>query len=209
MFDKVSELLASRKDVDIENIAKLAVTDNDVLNEVVKGTLSLNDIYRYNCFKTILDISEKNPQVLYPKWGFFEDMLDMENSYFKTEAVHIIANLTKVDEEKRFEKIFDKYFALLNGDSVMLSGHLAKNAGKIARYKPFMEKQITDIMLGIDEQMRDVERRDLIKSYIIEAFTEYYENSGSREKIVGFVQKQLGSKSQKTKKLAKAFLKNL
>jgi hypothetical protein len=46
----------------------------------------------------------------------------------------------------------------------------------------------------------------LVKSDIIEAFDEYFEEAEDKEKIIEFVKRQLGCDSPKTRKAAARFL---
>ena len=48
---------------------------------------------------------------------------------------------------------------------------------------------------------------DSIKAYVIEAFNKYFTESSDKNEILDFVKAQLDSKSPKTRKLAKEFLK--
>ncbi len=201
-MDVLSDL--GRKKVDVENVAKKALEDEGVLSEVLKGILSKKDTLRYNSFKVLRLISEKHPEALYSKWDFFADLIDSDNTYHKSIAVNIIPNLTRVDTESKFEKIFDKYYDLLN-DSVIVAGHLAANSGKIAKAKPELQTKITNKLLNIDQTTQ--KHKDLVKAGAIEAFSEYFEEAKNKKKILEFVKEQLNCKSPKTRKKAKEFLK--
>jgi hypothetical protein len=114
--------------------------------------------------------------------------------------------LTGVDEENRFEDIFDQYFGLLNDEKVMTARYLARSAGRIARAKPHLQARITERLLGIDGTHHAQGRKDLIKADIIQSFEEFFKDTGGQEEILAFVEKQLGCSSPKTRKAAKAFL---
>lgn len=198
----LSEL--SKKNVSLESVAKKASKDKEVLSELLEGILSKKDIIRYNSFKTLLLISEEHPEVLYPKWDFFADLIDSDNSYRKLIAVRIIANLTRTDTKEKFSKIFDKYYDLFN-DSVIVAGHLAASSGKIAKAKPKLQTKITNKLLNIDKTNQ--KHKDLVKAGAIEAFDEYFEEVKNKKKIIEFVKEQLNCRSPKTRKKAKEFLK--
>jgi len=199
----------SKKSVSVEGIAKKALKDEKVFSQVLEGLTSKKETIRFNSFKILLLISEKHPKVLYPKWDFFAELLSRDNTYHKYIAIYIIANLTRADTKNKFEKIFAKYYNLLNDKSVIPAAHLAANSGKIARAKPKLQTKITNKLLSIDKTHHDPERRDLIKGYAIESFSEYFEEAKNKKKIIEFVEKQLNSKSPRTKKKAKEFLKKI
>jgi len=80
------------------------------------------------------------------------------------------------------------------------------NSGKIIKAKPHLQKKITGRLLAIDATHHSIGRKDLIKSYIIDAFDESFEEVRDKEKIFKFVKNQLQSSSPKTRKKAEEFL---
>jgi hypothetical protein len=196
-----------KKEVDVESVAKQALKDENLLAALLEGILSKNDTRRYNSFKVLLLISEEHPEVLGPQWGFFVDLLRSDNTYHKSSAINIIANLASADRAGRFERIFDRYFELLDDRSVVTARYVARNAGKLARSKPHLQERITERLLDIDKTHHHQERKDLIKADVIESFEEFFEESPDKERILAFVEEQLECTSPKTRKEAKRFLK--
>jgi hypothetical protein len=195
------------KSIDVESVAKQALKDENLLAALLEGILSKNDTRRYNSFKVLLLISEEHPEVLGPQWGFFVDLLRSDNTYHKSSAINIIANLASADRAGRFERIFDRYFELLDDRSVVTARYVARNAGKLARSKPHLQERITERLLDIDKTHHHQERKDLIKADVIESFEEFFEESPDKERILAFVEEQLECTSPKTRKEAKRFLK--
>ncbi|MGB5932994.1 MAG: hypothetical protein WBH57_08000 [Anaerolineae bacterium] len=195
-----------KKSVSVESVAVEALEDKEVLSELLEGILSKKDVIRFDSFKVLLLISEEHPEALYPKWDFFEDLLDSDNNYLKYIAIYLIANLTRVDTENRFEQIFNEYYSILDDERTMTAAHLAANSGKIAKAKPKLRSKITNRLLNIDKAHRG-KQKELIKGYAIEAFNGYFAEIKDKEKILEFVKKQLKSKSPRTRKKAREFLK--
>lgn len=185
--------------------AKKAISNPKILSELLEGILSKDDEVRYPSFKALFIISKEHPEVLYPKWDFFVKLISSYNSYKKLIGLRIIANLTKVDKEDKFGKIFYKYYRILNDSRTMTAGHIASNSGKIAKAKPNLQIKITEKLLNIDKTHTG-KQKELIKAYAIEAFDEYYEEVKDKKKINDFIKKQLESESPKTRKKAKEFL---
>jgi hypothetical protein len=183
---------------------KEATKNEKSIPELLGALKSKDDAERYGSFEVLLDLSEKDPASLYPHWDFLAEMLDGKNAYWKLIAVRLLARLTPVDSENRFEKIFNKYYDLVN-DSVIIAGHITANSGRIALAKPALQSAITDRLLNIDNTTQ--KHKDLIKAGAIESFGEYFEESEDKEGIVEFVKKQLNGESPKTRKMAKEFLK--
>ena len=199
----LSEL--TKKDVDTEFIAEKALKDKDVLSALYEGILSKTDTVRENSFKALLLISETHPEVLYPHWDYFANLLDSTNSYTVYIGMYIIAHLVKVDTENIFDKVFDRYYSIFSGKRTMTAAHAAKLSGKIAIYKPALQGKITERLLSIDE-IHKGSQKELIKGYAIEAFSEYFEEAEDKEEILEFVRGQLQSTSPKTRKTAEEFL---
>jgi hypothetical protein len=197
----------SKKSINVKKVAKRALEDESVLSELLEGVLSKKERIRFNCFKVLLSISEEHPKVLYAKWDFFADLLSSSNTYFKYIAIYIIINLTMVDTKSRFEKIFNRFYGLLDDKSMIPASHVAGNSAKIIQAKPGLQTKITNRLLAIDKTHHHPERRDLIKGYAIEAFSDYFEGAKNKRKILEFVREQTESKSPRTRKKAKEFLK--
>ena len=176
------------------------------LKESIEGLQSKNDKIRFKHFNILLPVSEKNPELLYPFWDIFITLLRKEEVSNKYYAICLIANLVKVDEQNRFNKIFNLFYELLNHESPVVSPNIAGVSGKIVNAKPELESKITDKLLKVDLTSK-TRYLDLMKSYIIQAFDEYFEIIKSKKRIVKFVKDQLNSTSPKTRKMAKDFLK--
>jgi len=151
-------------------------------------------------------ISEKNPEFLYPYWDYFVKYLRSSNHYHKTGAIIIIANLTKIDTEKRFDSLFDEYYENLKSDKTVVPIYLMKVSGRIINYKPYLRDRITNILLNV-ESIHPGKQIELVKCAVIESFSEFFESVKNKDKLLNFVEKQVNSSSPKTKKTAKEFLK--
>jgi hypothetical protein len=197
----------SKKGLNVKKVAKKALEDDTVLSELLEGVLSKKEIIRFNSFKVLLLISEEHPKALYDRWDFFVDLLSSPNTYFKYIAIHIITNLTKVDTKSRFEKIFEKFYGLLDDKSVIPASHVAATSAKIAQTKPGLQTKITNKLLTIEKTHHRPERRDLIAGYAIETFSGYFEGAMNKKKILQFVKHQLDGRSPTTREKAKQFLK--
>jgi hypothetical protein len=195
------------KDSDVESRAHKALTDKAALTELLAGILSKKDEIRSPSFKALLLISEEQPELLYPHWDYFAALLESNNTFLKYQAIYLIASLIKADTANKFERLFDTYYNLLDDKSIIPASHAALNSGKIAGAKPELQTRITDRLLRIDETHHEPDHKELIKSYVIEAFSEYFEAAEDKEMILEFVRKQLESSSPKTRKKAKEFLK--
>jgi hypothetical protein len=87
----------------------------------------------------INNLKDKNV-VLLP--DFFIDHLRSENNYHKMAAVLIIANLTSVDKNERFEKVFNEFYDNLKSEKTIVPIYVIKSSSKIVNFKPNLEEKI-------------------------------------------------------------------
>jgi len=199
----------NNKSINIKAVAKKALKDDKLLAELLDNLWSKNETIRYNSHKILCLISQEHPRILYPQWDYLAQFLESDNTYHKLSAVLLLANLTKVDKDNKFEKVFDRFYGLLNDKSFITAAYVAGASGKIVKAKPKLQTRITNRLLSIDKTHHQQERKDLVKASIIEAFEEYFDQTRNKKRIIEFVKKQLNCKSPKTRKTAKEFLKQL
>ena len=193
------------KNIDVERLAQDALNNEELFQELLRGVQSEDDTTRQNSFKSLQIIAEENPQFLYSEWDYFQEMLSSPNNYHKYIAIYILASLTSVDEDNKFEGIFDEYYGILAGDKAMTASHVALNSSVIIRNKPELESRIIDILMSIDD-IHQGKQKELIKAYAIEALMKIHPEVDDDGKIEEFVRTQLESKSPKTRNMAQCFL---
>jgi hypothetical protein len=197
----------NRKDVDLDALARQALDDRGTLKGLVEGLSDKRERVGYNCLRALLVVGGEHPELLYPHWDAFVELLASENTYFKLRGINLIAATVGADEDNRFEQIFDRYYDLLDDKSVIAASYVAANSGKIARAKPGLQHKITNRLLSLDQTHHPPERKDLIKDHAVESFGEFFQESADQSRILEFVRAQLESSSPRTRKKAKEFLK--
>jgi len=81
---------------------------------------------------------------------FFIKLLKNKYRILTWNAINIIANLTKVDKENKFESNFEKYYCFLENDHMVTVANIVGNSGKIALAKPHLTQKITDKLLTVE-----------------------------------------------------------
>jgi hypothetical protein len=195
----------SDKLVDVDKLARDALTDEKIFAELLRKIKSKDNTIRSNSYRALLIISEEKPEFLYPHWNYFADMLKSPNNYHKFIATYILANLTRVDDDNKFQEIFDDYYGILGGDKVMTASHVAVNSPTIIKNKPELQERIIEKLLNI-EHIHQGKQKELVKAYAIEALRKIYPDAPDKEKIMEFVKDQLESSSPKTRDMASCFL---
>ena len=89
--------------------------EKEKLSELLEGILSKKDKIRSHSFKILIQLSEKHPKVLYPKWDYLVALLESDNHYNPYMSINILANPAMVDVENKFEQTFDAYFSNIDG----------------------------------------------------------------------------------------------
>jgi len=151
-------------------------------------------------------MAEDQPEILYLHWDYVAALLKRENTHSKYIGIHLLARLAVVDKDDKFKAVFAGYYHLLGDKSVISAAHVAGNSGRMAKAKPELEARITERLLGIDKTRHKPGHRELIKSYAIDAFNEYFAQTEDKKRILTFVRKQLDSESPKTRKKVREFL---
>jgi len=191
-----------------EALAEEAMKDSSLLLEIFNGISSSNPKLKFKSAKTLSIISKKNPQKLYSKIDFFIDLLDSENNIIKWNAIDVIANLTSVDIDRRFEGIFDKFYGLLQQGSLITAGHVVSNSGKIVNAKPSLESKVTTELLKVEKvRLPTEECRNILVGHTILSFDQYFDKIQNKDEVTSFVKRQLNNSRNATKIKAEKFLK--
>jgi len=204
--ERINKFLNEREANNLNHVTHAALSDAKLLHEICLGIKSKPETYRYNCYKVILQMSKKHPELLYPHWDYFCELLKSPNAYHRMAAITVIAYLTSIDTEKKFELIFDDFFQLLDDKSMIVARYLAMSGGIIAGNKPVLRESIINKLLNIDAAHHTEERKDLIKHDIIQTIHLLFEMLTEKEKIISFVEKQINCSSPKTRRAAKTFV---
>lgn len=198
----------AQEEANKESIADRIITTSKLLPEVLEGLSSDKPNIKYGCAKILNIISEKEPEILYPKIDFFINLLDNHNKILKWNAILIIANLTAVDTKNKFEEIFDKYFAPISGPVMITAANIVKGASKIALTKPNLTERITRELLRVENaNYQTTECRNVALGHTIKSFDQFFDQIKHREPVIKFVRKQLKNTRNATKKKAEEFMK--
>jgi hypothetical protein len=165
-----------------------------------------NEKSRSAAFKKLLGLAHKAPATLFPYWNGLVRLLSSTKAFSRYPAVHVIAALVPSDREQRFEQVFQRYFSLLDDEAISVAAHVALLAGGIARARPALQPRITKSLLAIGQTHFDAGRKDLVKSYALQAFDEYLEGVTRRKAILAFAVELSQSKSPRARKVAKEFV---
>jgi len=199
-----------KKEVKAEDVAKKAIENPSLLPEIFKGVSSTNARIRYGCAKILRIVSEEDPEKLYPKMDFFIELLDSDKRILKWNALYIIANLTTVDVDNRFEDVFDKYYSLLGAEYMVTVANVVGNSGKIAKAKPNLTRKITNELLKTEnltiKSHLTQECKNIIIGHSLSAFDMYFDQIQNKDEVISFAKRQLSNTRNATRVEAEKFL---
>lgn len=208
-----SELLQklAGKSITKEELLQKVKQNFDILPEVLKGISSSKAAIRYGCAKVLMDLSDEHPEELYPYMGFFIDLLDSKYRILTWNAMAIIANLAKVDKDKKFDAIFDKYYSFLNDEYMVTVANVVGHSGKIALAKPYLIQKITSELLKVENTSTTPhlteECKRVIAEKAIESFDLFFDRIDAKDKVISFAKRHLDSPRRTLKTEADNFLK--
>jgi hypothetical protein len=201
----------ARKSVSKEQLFTMVKQNHDLVPVLIHGLSSEKPAIRYGCAKVLMDLSEEEPTRLYPYMDFFSTLLESQYRILTWNAIIIIANLSKVDTEKKFDDIFNKYFQLLQNEYMVTVANVVGNAGKIALAKPYLTKQIVDQLLTVENISTSPhlseECKRVIAEHAIQTFDQIFPQIEQKEKVILFVKKHLKSPRKTLRVKSEAFLK--
>lgn len=191
--------------VDVQKYSRLVIEDAQLREQVVGLILTHPHIMvYYNCFY-ILDVaSAKHPELFMAHWDDFTALLDHKNSYHRDIGLTLIANLTRVDEQNRFDVLFDRYFSHLRDQKFMTSVHCIKNSQKIMRHKPQLIPRIVPLLISTDLNVNyPVKQKELMKGFVLEVLEDNFAAFEHEKGVTDFIGQCAKSLSPKTRTLAR------
>ncbi len=210
MGTELTQRLAD-KTVTKEELLQEVIHDYNLLPEVVKGVSSSKAAIRYGCAKVLMDLSEEQPGRLYPYLDEFIGLLDSKYRILTWTALTIIANLAKVDKERKIDAIFHKYYSYLDNDYLVTVATVVGNSAKIALAKPYLTQKITAELLKVDDipvtPHLTEECKRVIMEKTIDFFDAIFDQSQDKAEVLSLVKRQLDSPRTSLRTKAKSFLK--
>jgi len=207
-----SELLQKLEDKSMtkEMLLQKVKQNFNLVPEVLNGVSSSKATIRYGCAKVLMDLSEEHPEKLYPYMDSFITLLDSKYRILTWNAMAILANMAKVDMDKKFDAVFDKYYSYLNDAYMVTVANVVGNSAKIALAKPHLIQKIANELLKVENISTTPhlteECKRVIAEHAIKSFTVFFDKIEQKEKVVSFASRHLKSPRKTLRKAAEDFL---
>ena len=202
VFDKLIP-----KDRDLQQVAELVIKSPELLKYLISGIDETEARIKYGCNNILLLLSEKMPEIIYPYFDVFKDNLKSENKFIKWSAILIIANLTKCDNEKQFDEIFNLYFSEIKGPVMITAANIVKGSAVIARAKPYLTEKITKELLKVkNAKYQTDECLNVIIGHTISSFDKFFRQIKNQDEVMDFVRTNIHNRRNPTRNKAVKFI---
>lgn len=214
MDDLFAEL--ERKDADINRITAAVGQCPTLIPELLAGLGAPKARIRYGCEKVLRRLSEGAPELLHSHFDVFAGLLDSQNSFLRWGAIQILANLVRVDREGRFDGIFERYFAPIDGPAMITAANLVGAAARIAHARPDLADRIVRTILGVEAAGYEnrgapsPECNRVVCAHALATFDtilDLVQDRRTREAVIEFARRQLASSRPQVRRKAKELLK--
>ena len=199
----------SKPGIDLDRLAKRIVGRPAQLEDALAGLERQEPKIKYGCAKLLQRMAEIAPELLYQEFPRFTGMLAHENQFLRCHAIRILAQLSRVDDRRRFEEVFDRFFAPIAGPALIPAVHAIESGATVAVAKPKLtERTITAILRVRRARYRTTECRHIACGKAVESLGRFFEQADDRDRVLRFVRGQLRSSRPATRKKAARFLKH-
>lgn len=193
-----------------EELLRRLELEPELLPEVLSGIASPVAAIRYGCGKVLMDYSRSRPELLYPHMDAFTRLLKGKYRILTWNAMAVIANLTRVDDDQKFDAIFDAYYGLMNDGYMVTVGNLIGNSATIASAKPYLVQRIAAELLKVERipltpHMTD-ECKRVAAGQAIKVFDTFFDKVEAKSEAIAFVRRQLDSPRASLRRDAERFL---
>jgi hypothetical protein len=199
------------KSISKEELLNRVKQDFSLIPLLLKGVDHPKAAVRYGCAKVLMDLSEEHPEKMYPHFDSFIELLDSKYRILTWNALAIVANLTRVDTDKKFDAVFDKYYSFLDDDYMVTVANVVGNSSKIALAKPYLIPKITDELLKAQDISTTPhlteECKRVIAQHTIKTVDLFFDRIDQKEQVISFVKACLDSPRKKLRTAAEKFLK--
>lgn len=189
------------------------IEDKTILDSLFDIVATETSSIKYVCAKIMRMVSEKEPELIYPYFEILAKWIHHKNSFIKWDGIITLSNISAVDDENKFEDIYQDYFALIQDPQMVTASNVVGNAWKIVLAKPELENDITKKLLKVPDTVYlhkgspSPECNYIVCGQVLECFDHYFNSSENQSEMINFAKEQLNSKRKSVVKTAEKFLK--
>ncbi|NTW70939.1 MAG: hypothetical protein HGA49_01715 [Eubacteriaceae bacterium] len=207
---ELKEMLDKKPDVD--EFQKIVTENIEVVPLLLDIIREDKGSIKFFCEKIIRLISETEPKLIYPYFDDISRFIDSKNSFIKWGGLITLSNLAAVDDKNKFKGIYEKYFSMIDSESMITAGNVVGNAWKIIMKNPEYEGDITKRLLGVTDNTYvnkgkpSAECRNIMLGNVIDCFEKYYPISEHKREMMEFAAGQRNNTRKSVAKRAEKFI---
>jgi hypothetical protein len=202
-----------QKGADIPALVERVIKRPKEIAELIEALKVEKRAVKFSYEKVLRLASERRPELIYPYFDVFVDLLDSDNSFLKWGAILTIGNIAAVDDRKKFEIIFKKYYSPISGPTMVTAANIIGSSSKIALARPELTRRITSEILKVEKAEFEMhgepspECRNVAIGHAIDSFDEFFEQIDNKKDVIAFVKRQLKNPRKQVAKKAERFVK--
>jgi len=171
---------------------------------------SKNPKIKYSCAKRCIAFSKEKPELLYADLDFFINLLDNENNIFKWTALQVIGNLSRVDKDKKIDKLIPKLITFINSGKLITASNAILGLAEIARNKPEFKDKIFREFIEVEHyKYNTLECTNVVIQNLIKTLFIFKDELKDKEYIIEFLKRQKKNIRVKVKILAEELLEQI
>lgn len=202
-----------KKESDPERITDQLIRQPSLIPRLFEGLKDSRTRTKYGCEKLLRRLSEKRPDLIYPYFDAFAELLDGDNSFLKWGAIRTIANLAGVDSQNKIEAIFRSYYGLIGGPVMISAANVIGSSPAIAAAKPALAGRIAKEILKVETASYELkgepspECRNVAIGHALSALEEIFDRIRGKKPVLEFAQRQLRNPRPNVRKKAEQLLR--
>lgn len=157
---------------------------------------------RYEAFRKLVELTEKEVSWVYDYWQTLVDKLSSVNSFQRSIGLLLLANLTRSDSDNKFDDLIDRYLTYFEDEKFITSRQCIQNVWRIAVNKePYKEKVINSLKTAYASNVHLKRNENLIKQDIIfslRKISEHYKDNNLTKTIEALIAGEKDKKLIKT-----------
>ncbi len=210
MKDKLTNLLTDKGTQAATEIARALIQDPSKTSMVIDGVTSGKAKIKYGSAKTLLIMSERNPELIYPYFHKFVDLLSGNNNILKWTAIDIICNFSFADKEEKIDrKLINGFTEMITGDSLITAGHVVGNLWKIAINDKHPADKLAVEMLKAENANISAECKSILAGHVLDSFSRFFDllSNSKKKDVLEFAARHASSSRSGTRRKANLFIK--
>ena len=163
---------------------------------------------KYAAMRSLRELSERDPEALYPDFDAIAALLRSQHSVLRWNAILILGNLARIDSAGKIDAILDDYLGPIDGPHLIDAANTIHGATAIAAFKPHLADRIAGRILAVERATYATpECRNVAIGHAIDALARLHDMLADQRRVELFIERQTDNTRPATRKKAEKFLR--